>query len=142
MPWSVAERNDYKHEISLLHKKLTDIRQNHLHQTTSEIVKNKPFRIVMETLNIKGMMKNKHLSKAIATQKLFEFQRQITYKAQKFGIEVIKADKWFPSSKICSECGHKKVDLKLKDRNYHCINCQLKIDRDLNAALNLANYSI
>ncbi|MDR2834066.1 MAG: transposase [Streptococcaceae bacterium] len=131
-----------KHEISLLHKKLTDIRQNHLHQATSEIVKTKPSRIVMETLNIKGMMKNKHLSKAIAAQKLFEFQRQITYKAQKFGIEVIKADKWFPSSKICSECGHKKVDLKLKDRTYYCIACHFKIDRDLNAALNLANYSI
>ncbi|MDR2833320.1 MAG: transposase, partial [Streptococcaceae bacterium] len=131
-----------KHEISLLYKKLTDIRQNHLHQATSEIVKSKPFRIVMETLNIKGMMKNKHLSKAIAAQKLFEFQRQITYKAQKFGIEVTKADKWFPSSKICSECGHKKVDLKLKDRTYYCSACHFKIDRDLNAALNLANYSI
>ena len=92
-------------EIRLLHRKLTNIRTNHLHQATSKIVKTKPSTIVMETLNIKGMMKNKHLSKAIAQQKLYDFKRQIQYKCEKYGIDFIEADKWFPSSKMCSGCG-------------------------------------
>lgn len=124
-----------------LHKQLTDIRTNHLHQATSEIVKTKPSRIVMETLNIKGMMKNHHLSKAIAQQKLYEFKRQIKYKSEKYGIEFVEADKWYPSSKRCSCCGGIKSDLKLKDRVFKC-ECGFVLDRDLNAALNLANYRI
>ncbi len=127
--------------ITALHKKLKDIRSNHIHQATSEIVKTKPYRIVMETLNIKGMMKNKHLSKAIAQQGLYEFKRQIKYKCEKYKIEFIEADQWFPSSKTCSSCGSIKINLKLKDRVYQC-HCGLKIDRDLNAAINLANYQI
>ena len=124
-----------------IHKKLTDIRDNYLHQTSNEIVKTKPSRIVMETLNIKGMMKNRHLSKAIAQQKLHEFKRQIQYKSDKYGIEFVEADKWFPSSKTCSCCGQIKKDLKLSDRIYVC-DCGFKLDRDLNAAINLANYPI
>ncbi|MPQ42516.1 transposase [Clostridium tarantellae] len=127
--------------IRNLYKKLTDIRVNHLHQCTSEIVKTKPSKIVMETLNIKGMMKNKHLSKVISEQCLYEFKRQIQYKCKKYGIEFVEADKWFPSSKKCSCCGTIKKDLKLKDRIYKC-SCGFKSDRDLNAAINLANYSI
>ncbi|MBN1036194.1 IS200/IS605 family element transposase accessory protein TnpB [Clostridium botulinum] len=127
--------------IRNLYKKLTDIRTNHLHQTTSAIVKTKPSRIVMETLNIKNMMKNKHLSKAIAEQCLYEFKRQIQYKCKKYGIEFVAADKWYPSSKKCSCCGAIKKDLKLKDRIYKC-SCGFKLDRDLNASINLANYSI
>lgn len=127
--------------IRSLHKKLTDIRTNHLHQATSEIVKTKPSRIVMETLNIKGMMKNKHLSKAIGQQSLYEFKRQIKYKCQKYGIEFVEADKWYPSSKTCSKCGVIKSDLKLKDRVFKC-ECGLEMDRDLNASINLANYQI
>ena len=127
--------------ISNLYKKLTDIRMNHLHQCTSEIVKTKPSRIIMETLNIKGMMKNKHLSRAIAEQCLYEFKRQIQYKCIKYGIEFVEADKWFDSSKKCSCCGTIKKDLKLKDRIYKC-SCGFKSDRDLNASINLANYSI
>lgn len=128
-------------KINNIYKKLNNIRSNHLHQTTSEIVKTKPSCIVMETLNIKGMMKNKHLSKAIAEQKLFKFKRQIEYKCEKYGIKFVEADKWYPSSKTCSNCGQIKQDLKLSDRKYIC-DCGLNIDRDLNAAINLANYSI
>lgn len=127
--------------IRILHKKLTDIRTNHLHQCSSEIVKTKPSRIVMETLNVKGMMKNRHLSKSVAQQKLYEFKRQIQYKCEKYGIEFVEADSWFPSSKKCSCCGTIKKDLKLKDRLYVC-GCGLKIDRDYNASINLANYQL
>lgn len=124
-----------------LHKRLTNIRDNHLHQTTCEIVKAKPYRIVMESLNIKSMIKNKHLSKSLSQQKLYEFKRQIQYKCQKYGIEFVEADKWFPSSKMCSCCGSIKKDLKLKDRVYFC-KCGFKMDRDLNASINLANYQV
>jgi len=86
-------------KIQHLHRRLTNIRQNHLNQSTSEIVKTKPYRIVMEILHIKRMMKNKHLSKAIAKQCLFKFKRQIQYKCEKFGIDFIEADLWYPSSK-------------------------------------------
>lgn len=127
--------------IRNLYKKLNDIRNNHLHQCSNEIVKTKPSRIVMEHLNVKGMMKNKHLSKAIAGQKLYELKRQIQYKCKKYGIKFVEADKWFPSSKICSYCGQIKKDLKLKDRTFIC-SCGFKMDRDLNASINLANYQI
>lgn len=127
--------------IRNFHKKLNNIRNNHLHQCSNEIVKTKPSRIVMEHLNVKGMMKNKHLSKAIANQKLYELKRQIQYKCKKYGIEFVEADKWYPSSKICSCCGQIKKDLKLKDRTYIC-SCGFKMDRDLNASINLANYQI
>ena len=128
-------------EIRLLHRRLTNIRSNHIHQATNKIVKIKPSRVVMETLNIKGMMKNRHLSKAIAEQCLYEFKRQIQYKCKKYGIEFVEADKWFPSSKTCSYCGAINKDLKLKDRVYQC-SCGLKIDRDLNASINLSRYKL
>ncbi len=128
------------HKIQLLHKRLTDIRTNYLHQTTAEIVKTKPFQIVMEDLNVKGMMKNKHLAEVIAKQKFYEFKRQIKYKAEMFGIKVVEVDRWYASSKTCSHCGHIKKDLKLSDRIYVCPVCGAKLDRDLNAAINLANY--
>ena len=128
------------HIIQLLHKKLTDIRNNYLHQTTSEIVKTKPSRIVMEDLNVKGMMKNRHLAGAIAKQKFYEFKRQIQYKAEMYGIKFVEADKFYASSKTCSHCGYIKKDLKLSDRIYVCPICGATLDRDLNAAINLANY--
>lgn len=127
-------------KIQLIHKRLTDIRNNHLHQTTSEIVKTKPSQIVMEDLNVKGMMKNKHLSEAVAKQKFYEFKRQIQYKAEMYGIKVIEAERFYASSKTCSHCGNVKKDLKLSDRTYVCPVCGAKLDRDLNAAINLANY--
>ncbi|KMT20789.1 RNA-guided endonuclease InsQ/TnpB family protein [Clostridium cylindrosporum] len=129
-------------EIKLIYRRLTNIRNNHIHQTTNKIVKLKPYRVVMEDLNIKGMMKNKHLSKAIANQCLYEFIRQMKYKCKFNGIEFIQADKWYASSKTCSSCGATKKDLKLSDRTYSCIDCGLNIDRDLNAAINLSKYKL
>lgn len=131
-----------KHVIQLLNRTLTNIRDNYLHQTTTEIVKTKPSRIVMENLNVKGMMKNKHLAKAIAEQKFFEFKRQIEYKCQKYGIKFVEVSKFYPSSKTCSCCGNIKKDLKLSDRTYICSECGLVIDRDYNASINLANYKV
>lgn len=130
-----------EHQIKLVHRRLTNIRNNHLHQTTADIVKTKPCKVVVEDLNVSNMMKNRHLAKAIAHQKLNEFNRQLEYKCQKFGIEFVKADRWFPSSKMCSQCKTIKKDLKLSDRTYHC-ECGNHLDRDLNASLNLANYSV
>jgi putative transposase len=128
-------------QIRLLHRRLSNIRNNHLHQATTKIVKTKPSRVVMETLNIKGMMKNKHLAKAIAKQGLYEFKRQLKYKCEFYGIEFVEADKWYPSSKICSECGHKKTKLSLSERTYICEECGAVIDRDVNASINLSRYS-
>lgn len=126
--------------IRLIHKRISDTRQNYLHQTTTEIVKTKPSRIVMETLNVRGMMKNKHLAKAIAEQCFYEFKRQIQYKTALYGIEFVEVPIFYPSSKTCSHCGTIKTDLKLSDRVYKCEHCGLVIDRDLNASINLANY--
>ena len=133
-------KNIYK--IQRLHRRLRCIRNNYLHQVTTSVVKAKPYRIVLEDLQVKALMKNKHLSKAIQDQKWYEFRRQITYKAQRYGIEVIIVPKNYPSSKTCSRCGAIKHDLQLKDRVYICEHCGLKINRDLNAAINLANYKI
>ena len=129
-----------KRKIQLLYRKITNIRNNYIHQTTTTIVKQLPQRIVMENLNVKGMMKNKHLAEKIAEQKFYEFKRQIKYKAEIRGIQVIEVPTFYPSSKTCSCCGHIKKDLKLSDRIYICPVCNLKIDRDFNASLNLANY--
>ena len=128
-----------EHQIKLIYRRLTNIRNNHLHQATSKIVKTKPSRIVIEDLNVSGMMKNKHLSKAIQQQKLYEFRRQLEYKTKKYGIELVLADRWYPSSKTCYRCGTIKSDLKLKDRVFKCA-CGYQEDRDLNAALNLSAY--
>lgn len=127
-------------EILKLHKRLKNVRTNYIHKTTTEIVKTKPSRIVMEDLNVMGMMKNKHLSKAIQEQNLYEFQRQIQYKSEWNGIEFVKADRFFPSSKLCSECGSINKDLKLSDRIYKCPNCGNVIDRDYQASINLSMY--
>lgn len=128
-------------EIRLLHRRLTNIRSNHIHQTTNKIVKTKPSRVVMETLNIKGIMKNKHLSQAISEQCLYDFKTKMKYKCEFYGIEFVEADKWYPSSKLCSKCGAIKKDLKLSDRIYKC-SCGLKIDRDFNASINLSRYKL
>ena len=129
-----------KHVIQNLYRKLSNIRTNYIHQVTTEIVKNKPSRVVLEDLNIKGLMKNKHLSKSVSDSKWFEFRRQIEYKAELYGIEVVIADRFYPSSKTCSCCGNVKKDLKLSDRTYRCVECGLEVDRDINASINLARY--
>lgn len=133
--------NIIKREKELLKiiKRLTNIRQNHIHQTTSEIVKRKPSFICIEDLDVSGMMKNRHLSKTIQQQGFYEFRRQIEYKSELNNIPVIIADRFFPSSKLCSCCGNIKKDLKLSDRIYKC-ECGNIIDRDFQASLNLKIY--
>ena len=134
--------NIIKSEKQLLKvsRRLTNIRHNYLHQTTSEIINRKPMFIVLEDLNVKGIMKNKHLSKAIQEQCLYEFNRQIQYKSSWNNIKFIEADRFFPSSKLCSSCGCINKNLKLSDRTYICPNCSNVIDRDYQASLNLKQY--
>lgn len=120
--------------------KLTNIRHNYLHQTTSSIVKREPSFICIEDLNVSGMMKNRHLSKAVQQQCFYEFRRQIEYKAAWNNIKIVIADRFYPSSKICYCCGTIKKDLKLSDRIYKCECCGNVIDRDYQAALNLKQY--
>lgn len=131
-----------ENKIKLVHKRIADIRLNYIHQTTNTIVKTKPCRVVVEDLNVRGLMKNKHLSKAISEQCLNKFITILEYKCKWNGIEFVKADRFFPSSKMCSCCGTIKKDLKLKDRTYICPKCNLVIDRDKNASINLANYQL
>lgn len=126
-------------DLLRLYHKLTNIRQNYLHQITSEIIKREPSFICIEDLNVNGMMKNRHLSKAVQQQGFYEFRRQIEYKSAWNNIPVVIADKFFPSSKLCSCCGSIKKDLKLSDRIYKC-ECGNVIDRDCQAALNLKQY--
>lgn len=133
--------NIVKQEKKLLKvtRRLTNIRNDYLHQTTSEIVNRKPKFICIEDLNVSGMIKNKHLAKAVQQQGFYEFRRQLTYKCEDNGIQLIIADRFYPSSKLCSCCGNIKKDLKLSDRVYKCA-CGNIIDRDFQAALNLKTY--
>ena len=128
-------------QIQQVDRRLANIRNNYLHRTTTSIVKTKPYRVVIEDLNVKGMMKNKHLSDAIRKQGFYEFRRQLGYKCKFRGIELVVADRFYPSSKTCSQCGKINKDLKLKDRVYSC-SCGLSIDRDLNACINLSRYKL
>lgn len=127
-------------EIRLIQRRLSNIRLNHIHQTTTAIVKTKPSRIVVEDLNVKGMLKNKHLSKAIGEQCFHKFISILEYKSKFNSIEFVKADRFYPSSKTCSCCGAIKKDLKLKDRVFICPSCNSSIDRDKNASINLSRY--
>ena len=126
----------------LMHRKLTNIRDNYIHQVTTSIVRTKPYRIVIEDLNVSGMIKNKHLSDSVRKQCFNKFRQYITYKAELYGIGLVIADRFYPSSKTCSECGSIKKDLKLKDRVYRCPHCGVVIDRDYNASLNLSMYKL
>lgn len=126
-------------ELLKLNHRLTNMRHTYLHQTTTEIINRKPRFIVLEDLNVKGMMKNKHLSKAIQEQCFGEFRRQIEYKAMWNNISIVVANKFYPSSKLCSCCGNIKKDLKLSERIYKC-ECGNVIDRDYQASLNLKRY--
>jgi len=126
--------------IRKLHRRLDNIREDNMHKVTAAIAKTKPSRVVMENLNVSGMMKNKHLSKAIAKQGLYRFKQTMQYKCSKYGIEFVEVDKWFPSSKTCSECGYVKNKLSLSEREFRCECCGISIDRDKNAAVNLSRY--
>ncbi len=133
--------NIVKNEKLLLkvNHRLTNIRKNYLHQTTSEIINRKPRFVCIEDLNVSGMMKNRHLSKVVQSQGFFEFRRQLEYKCSDVGIQLIVADRFYPSSKTCSCCGNIKKDLKLSDRVYKC-DCGNVIDRDFQASINLKTY--
>ena len=125
-------------KVQKLHQRLRNIRTDYINKTVFSIIKQKPSYITIEDLNVKGMMKNKHLSKAIASQKFFEFKTKLTFKCKENHIELRIVDRFYPSSKTCSNCGEIKQDLKLSDRIYKC-DCGLTIDRDLNASINLKN---
>ena len=125
-------------KVQKLHQRLANIRTDYINKIVSSIIKQKPSYITIEDLNVKGMMKNKHLSKAIASQKFFEFKTKLTFKCKENHIELRIVDRFYPSSKTCSQCGKVKKDLKLSDRIYKC-DCGFTIDRDLNASINLKN---
>lgn len=124
--------------VQKLHHRIDNIRTDYINKCVNEIVKIKPSYITIEDLNVSGMMKNKHLSKAIASQRFFEFRTKLISKCKENNIELRIVDRFYPSSKTCSSCGEIKKDLKLKDRVYKC-NCGLIINRDLNASINLKN---
>ena len=126
-------------KVQKLHQKLANKRTDYINKIICEVIKQKPSFITLEDLNVSGMMKNRHLAKAVAQQKFYEFRTKLTSKANQNNIEVRIVDRWYPSSKTCSCCGIIKKDLKLSDRVYKCYNCNASIDRDLNASINLAN---
>ena len=137
---NVTSQNIQKQVVKVqkLHQRLANIRTDYINKIVSSIIKQKPSYITIEDLNVKGMMKNKHLSKAIASQKFFEFKTKLTVKCKENHIELRIVDRFYPSSKTCSKCGKIKKDLKLSDRIYKC-DCGFTIDRDLNASINLKN---
>ena len=125
-----------KLKVQKLHHKMDNIRTDYINKTIAEIVKTKPSYITIEDLNVKGMMKNRYLSKAVASQKFYEFRKKLKAKCDEKGIELRVADRFYPSSKTCHHCGSIRKNLKLSDRIYRC-ECGYVADRDLNAALNL-----
>ena len=128
-------------KVQILHQRLNNIRTDYINKVVSNVVRNKPSYITIEDLNVKGMMKNKHLSKAVAQQKFYEFRNKLTNKCHALGIELRIVDRFYPSSKLCHCCGSIKKDLKLKDRTYKC-ECGYVEDRDYNASLNLRDAKI
>ena len=133
-----------KIKVQKLYQKIDNIRTDYINKTIAEIVKTKPSYITIEDLNVSGMMKNKHLSKAVASQKFYEFRTKLQAKCNENGIELRVVDRWFPSSKTCHCCKNIKKDLKLSDRIFKC-SCGYVEDRDFNAALNLrdaATYEV
>ena len=133
-----------KLKVQKLHHRIDNIRTDYINKTIAEMVKIKPSYITIEDLNVKGMMKNRHLSKAVASQKFYEFRAKLLTRCNKSGIELRVVDRWYPSSKTCHCCGSIKKDLKLSDRIFKC-RCGYIEDRDFNAALNLRDaetYSI
>ena len=135
---STQKRNIQKQRLKIqeLHHRIDNIRTDYINKTIAEIVKTKPSYITIEDLNVSGMMKNKHLSKAVASQKFYEFKTKLLAKCKENGIELRIVDRWYPSSKTCHCCKNIKKDLKLSDRLFRC-DCGYIEDRDFNAALNL-----
>ena len=135
---STQKRNIQKQRLKIqeLHHRIDNIRTDYINKTIAEIVKTKPSHITIEDLNVSGMMKNKHLSKAVASQKFYKFKTKLQAKCKEYGIELRIVDRWFPSSRTCHCCKSIKKDLKLSDRVFRC-DCGYIEDRDFNAALNL-----
>ena len=138
----IGSRNWRKAQLRIakLHAKIANIRQDTLHKITTYLAKNHG-KIVIEDLNVSGMLKNGKLAKAISDMGFYEFRRQLEYKCQLYGSELMIADRWFPSSKTCSSCGNHNPNLKLSDRLYVCRSCGVSLDRDWNAAINLSRWS-
>ena len=128
-------------KVQILHQRLNNIRTDYINKVVSNVVRNKPRYVVIEDLNVKGMMKNNHLSKAVVQQKFYEFRNKLATKCNALGIELRIVDRFYPSSKLCHKCGSIKKDLKLKDRIYKC-DCGYVEDRDYNASLNLRDAKI
>ncbi|MDR6998637.1 putative transposase [Neobacillus niacini] len=124
-------------KVQKLHARLTHIRKEYVQSVVNQLVKTKPAYITIEDLNVKGMMKNQHLSKSVAQQNFYYFKEWLTAKCRQYGIELRKVDRFYPSSKLCSCCGHKKVKLSLSERIFTCEHCNVELDRDFNASLNL-----
>lgn len=131
-----------KLKVQKVHQKLDNIRTDYINKVISELVKTKPVWITIEDLSVSGMMKNRHLSKAITQQRFFEFRTKLLAKCNEYGIELRIVDRFYPSSKTCHCCGCVKPDLKLSDRIYHCDECGYTEDRDYNASLNLRDCQI
>ena len=129
-------------KVQKLHNRINNIRTDYINKTINELVKTKPEFINIEDLNISEMMKNRHLSKAIAEQKFYEFRNKLINKCHQNNIEIRLSNRFYASSKTCSQCGSIKKDLKLSDRTYICEECGAMIDRDLNAAINLRDNKI
>ena len=133
--------NRLKMKITRLHYRIRCIRQDGLHKLTHHLCQD--FKVIcLEDLNVKGMMKNHKLALAISDMGFYEFKRQLEYKATLFRNFIVSVDRWFPSSKKCSMCDHKKEELKLSQRTYHCDECGFSICRDLNAAINIEREGI
>ena len=130
-----------KQKIAKLHLRIANVRNDSTHKLTSHLVKSHD-RIVIEDLNVRGMMKNHNLAGAIADGGFSEFKRQLQYKSEMYGCDLVIADRWFASSKTCSCCGNKKEKLSLRERTFNCEKCGISIDRDLNAAINLSKYAV
>lgn len=131
-------KEEYK--LKKLYARLTNIREDYIHQSTHKLIALRPKKVVMEDLNVQGMMKNRHLAKAIAEQCFYEIKRQMQYKCEWNNIAFVEANRFYPSSKTCSCCGCVKKNLTLKDRVFICDECGYEIDRDYNAAINLMRY--
>ena len=129
-------------QIRSVNKVIRDQHTNSIHQMTSKLVKTKPEFLVIEDLNVKGMLRNHRLAKTIQDNRFGEVRRQLEYKCNWYGVKLIVADRFYPSSKLCSDCGYKKPDLKLSERTYHCSECGNVMDRDVNAAVNLLHYGM
>ncbi len=135
----VANQESFRIILARHHAKIANLRKNTLHKITTYLCKNHA-KIVVENLNVLGMLSNHKLAQVIADCGFHEFTRQLEYKAQKFGCEIIIADRWFPSTKTCSNCGHIQ-DMPLSERVYNCQNCGHSMDRDLNAAIVLSRLA-